>query len=55
MSAFQHPAYYEIREALGEEGWTPEGKEPSETVVCVDIDEVTEEIIQRLRRRGLIS
>lgn len=54
MGAFDHPALDEVREVLGEEGWTPEGKTDSETVVCVDIDDVAEAIVSRLSRRGYL-
>lgn len=54
MDGFEHPAESLIREVLGEEGWTPEGKTESETVVCVDIDEVTDAIFCRLRGEGYL-
>lgn len=37
-----------VRTTLGEEGWTPAGKAESETVLCVDIDEVATIIAQKL-------
>lgn len=37
-----------VRTTIGEEGWTPQGKEDSETVLCVDIDEVSTIIARKL-------
>lgn len=54
MGAFDYPTVDVIREVLGEEGWTPSGKTESETVLCVDIDDVAEKIDQRLRSQGYL-
>lgn len=37
-----------VRTTLGEEGWTPSGKTESETVLCVDVDEVATIIARKL-------
>lgn len=54
MGAFDYPTVDVIREVLWEEGWTPSGKTESETVLCVDTEDVAEKIDQRLRSQGYL-
>lgn len=55
MSAFDHPALGEIREVLGTVGWIPWERVEGETVVAIDIDRASEEIVRALQRRGYLQ
>lgn len=53
---FESRAFQIIREVLGEEGWWPSDQplHPDEAVLMVDIDDVADKIVCRLRGEGLL-